>query len=82
MSLHIVNIFITLLTVCVTEAMRFGAEKQYGAFRKEDGWHGYEEVNHLTPSGSERWLMTYNDKRAWENEEIAIKKIKEILKVK
>jgi len=62
-----------------TEAMRAGAEKAYGAFKQEDGWHGYEVVNHPTPSGCERWLMTYSDKRAWPDPETAIKEIKKIL---
>lgn len=62
-----------------TEAMREGAKKSYGAYKTDDGWHGFEEVNHPTPSGNERWLMTYSDNRSWPNKETAISKIKEIL---
>ncbi len=61
-----------------TEAMRQGAKKCYGAFKEDDGWHGFEEVNHPKPSGCERWLMTYSDKRPWPDPKTAIKEIKKM----
>lgn len=66
-----------------TEFMRDGAKKVYGAYKDDaGGWHGFEEVNHPTPSGCERWLMTYSDNRSWPDSKTAIKKIKELVKNK
>ena len=62
-----------------TEAMRDGADKSYGVFKENDGYHGIEYVNHPTPSGCERWLPTYSDKRGWSDKNTAIAKIKEML---
>lgn len=61
-----------------TEAMRFEADRSYSAFKDNNGdWHGIEHVNHPTPSGCDRWLMTYSDNRSWPNKKTAIAKIKE-----
>lgn len=65
----------------LTESMRAGADKIYSAFKDDYGWHGMEQVNHPTPSGCERWLITYSDKRSWPTEEIAVQEIKKALKV-
>lgn len=62
-----------------TEAMREEADKDYEAFEDDDGWHGIEYVNHLTPSGCDRWLPTYSDKRGWPDIDTAIQKIKEMV---
>jgi hypothetical protein len=61
------------------EAMRKNANKLYGACQDKEGWYGFEEVNHPTPSGCERWLMTYSDKRRWPDGETAILEIKKAL---
>lgn len=60
-----------------TEAMReIAGDDQYitAAQHKETGkWHGVLMLNHPTPSGCERWMMAYSDKRGWDSEEIAKK---------
>ena len=56
-----------------TELMRAGSQKILTAGQDKDGmWHGVELVNHPTPSGCDRWLETYSDKRGWTTPEVAI----------
>ena len=62
-----------------TELMREGAQREITAFQKYDGWHGVEFVNHPTPSGCERWLPTYSDKRSFPNRDTAILEFRKIL---
>lgn len=57
-----------------TEAMReqAGDQKYVTAYKDAEGyWHGVEMVNHPTPSGCERWMPTYSDKRPWPTPELA-----------
>lgn len=54
----------------------------YGAYKLDDGWHGYQERNHKSPSGCDRFYMIYSDNEAYPTEELAILKIKEKLGIK
>ncbi len=63
-----------------TEAMRATAQRQVTAWQNDDGtWSGVEIVNHPTPSGCERWMPTYSDKRHWPDKETAIREFKALL---
>jgi hypothetical protein len=62
-----------------TELMRTGAEKEILTAKDGQGYFGVEYVNHPTPSGCERWLPTYSDKRRFKTAEIAIKEFKSLL---
>jgi hypothetical protein len=65
----------------LTEMMRSGAERTVTAVKGDDAlWRGIELVNHPTPSGCERWLPTYSDKRGWNSSAKAIKEFKRLLK--
>lgn len=59
-----------------TEAMREQAgNDQYitaGQHKDTKKWHGYLMVNHPTPSGCDRWMMAYSDKRGWDSAEKAM----------
>jgi len=35
-------------------------------------WHGVLMGNHPTPSGCERWMMLYSDKRGWPDARTAV----------
>ena len=55
-----------------TEAMRATDQRQITAFQHQNGkWSAMEIVNHPTPSGCERWMPTYSDKREWPDAETA-----------
>ncbi len=59
-----------------------GKEKPYTVVAKDDdGYFGIEYVNHPTPSGSERHLPTYSDKRRWPDAETAKKEFQDMLDV-
>lgn len=62
-----------------TEAMRAGADSEIYGLKDKDGYYGIEYVNHPTPSGSDRWLPTYSDKRRFSTEEEAITEFKKLL---
>lgn len=59
-----------------TEAMlEMAGEDAYitaGQHEKTKQWHGYLMANHPTPSGYERWMMLYSDKRGWPTQKTAI----------
>lgn len=65
-----------------TEAMRELAGKdQYitaGQHKDTKKWHGILMLNHPTPSGCERWMMAYSDKRGWDSAKIAVKEFKKV----
>jgi hypothetical protein len=64
----------------LTEGMRQTDERVISAGQLENGnWAGYEMVNHPSPSGNERWMMTYSDKREWPDKETAIREFTAIL---
>jgi hypothetical protein len=59
-----------------TEAMREMAGDQVyitaGQHKETKQWHGYMMANHPTPSGCERWMMLYSDKRGWPDHKTAV----------
>jgi len=64
-----------------TEAMRQTDQRIITAGQKETGglWYGLEMVNHPTPSGCERWLITYSDNRGYPTAEEAKQEFSKIL---
>ena len=63
-----------------TEMMRATDERKITAFQHKNGkWSGMEIVNHPTPSGCERWIPTYSDKREWVDEETAKREFATVL---
>jgi hypothetical protein len=63
-----------------TEAMRAGADRTIHAFQHPNGkWSAVELVNHPTPSGCDRWLPSYSDKREWPDAETAKKELEAML---
>lgn len=67
-----------------TEAMRkMAGPDQFvtvGQHRETGQWHGMLMVNHPTPSGCERWMVAYSDKRGWPNERTAKAEFRKTLK--
>ena len=59
-----------------------GDNKEIVALQHKDTgeWHGVLMVNHPTPSGCERWMLAYSDKRGWPDAETAKSKFRELLK--
>jgi len=52
--------------------MRATDQRQITTFQHKNGkWSAMEIVNHPTPSGCERWMPTYSDKREWPDAETA-----------
>jgi hypothetical protein len=50
------------------------------AYQREPGkWSGVEMVNHPTPSGCERWMPSYSDKREWPDAETAKREFEAVL---
>jgi len=63
-----------------TEAMRATKDRYITTFQHKNGkWSGIEMVNHPTPSGCERWMPTYSDKREWPDSKTAKKEFKKVL---
>jgi len=62
-----------------TEAMRTGAKRHQCVCQDDNGYYGAEFVLHPTPSGFERWLPTYSDKRRFKTEQEAAVAFKEIM---
>jgi len=62
-----------------TEWMRNTDEWMIDVYKDENGWHGIEYVNHPTPSGCERWMPTFSDKRNWPDKESALENFKKLL---
>jgi hypothetical protein len=63
-----------------TEALRATSERQVVAYQHPNGnWSASEIVNHPTPSGCERWMPTYSDKREWPTADIARKELATVL---
>lgn len=42
-------------------------------------FHGCLMINHPTPSGCDRWMMAYSDKRGWPDSETAKLEFEKIL---
>ena len=59
-----------------TEVMREMADDDVyitaGQHKDTHQWHGIMMANHPTPSGCERWMMLYSDKRGWPDSKTAI----------
>jgi hypothetical protein len=53
-----------------------GDDQYITAFQHEKThkWHGVLMINHPTPSGCERWMMAYSDKRGWKTPKQAMDK--------
>jgi hypothetical protein len=64
-----------------TEMIRQSSiDRIIGTLKGADGkWNAYESVNHPTPSGCDRWLITYSDNRGWDDEETAKKEFEYLL---
>ena len=62
-----------------TEAMRTGAEKHRHICKDESGYYGMEYVCHPSPSGFERWLPTYSDKRRFKTDQEAAAAFKQVM---
>lgn len=63
-----------------TEAMRATNNRYVTAHKRDNGkWSGVEMVNHPTPSGCDRWMPSYSDKREWPDAETATKEFKDVL---
>ena len=62
-----------------TEAMRTGAKKQQCVCRDDNGYYGAEFVCHPSPSGFERWLPTYSDKRRFKTDQEAAVEFKRLM---
>jgi hypothetical protein len=54
-----------------TEFMRNESEKQIVICKDEKGYFAVEYVNHPTPSGLDRWVLTLSDKRRFKTEQEA-----------
>jgi hypothetical protein len=66
--------------MCIqTEAMRTGARKEQCICQDELGFYGMELVCHPAPSGFERWLPTYSDKRRFKTDQEAAVEFKKIM---
>ena len=60
-------------------AMRATVKKEVLVAKDENGFFGIEYVCHPTPSGFERWLPTFSDKRRFEDKDVALNEFKEQL---
>jgi hypothetical protein len=60
--------------------MRATPDRYVSAYQREPGkWSGVEMVNHPTPSGCERWMPSYSDKREWPDAETAKREFEAVL---
>jgi|APFre7841882654_1041346.scaffolds.fasta_scaffold104282_2 microsomal dipeptidase-like Zn-dependent dipeptidase len=62
-----------------TQWMRNTKDREIEVCKDDKGFFCMELVNHPTPSGCERWLPTYSDKRRWPDEATARAKFDELL---
>ena len=62
-----------------TEALRTGAKKHQCICQDDSGYYGVEFVCHPCPSGLERWLPTYSDKRRFKTDQEAADSFKEAM---
>lgn len=51
-----------------------------GQHKETKQWHGVLMVNHPTPSGCARFMMSYSDQRGWPDEATAKKEFEKALK--
>lgn len=64
-----------------TEMMRQTDQRVIHTFKRPSGkWSAIEWVNHPSPSGNERWMPTYEDKREWPDKETAKAEFEKLLK--
>jgi hypothetical protein len=62
-----------------TDFMRIGAKKHHCVCQDDNGYYGAEFVLHPSPSGHERCLPTYSDKRRFKTDIEAAAEFKETM---